>query len=314
MNYEIFKLRFQTGVHIGNGKLADAEATIMADTLFSALCNEAVMLYGDEGVQKLASYVIDNKLRITDAMPVFKDTYYIPKPMVRVDAEKTGDSVLKKEFKKLDYIRLESLGSYLNGTMDPIAERKAIEENKGFGKAEVRTMSSVIDEMNANPFPIGVFRYGEGWGLYFIMAYTEQSIRDFAEELLMSLELSGIGGKRSAGLGKFTLDYAKMPDTLHKKLDTGNPNANHMALSVSMADESELEESLQEAQYSIIKRSGFVASYTYADSFRRKQDYFMFRAGSTFKNTFSGVLQDVSAGGNHKVYRYGKPLFLEVKI
>ena len=38
MNYEIFKLRFQTGVHIGRGKLSDVGNIIMADTLFSVLC------------------------------------------------------------------------------------------------------------------------------------------------------------------------------------------------------------------------------------------------------------------------------------
>ena len=309
MKYEIFKLRFHTGVHIGGGRLHDSEAVIMADTLFSALCQEAVLLYGQDGIQKLVHGVERNELLLTDAMPVYQDTYYIPKPMLRIENENSGDSKQKKEFKNLEYIRFESLCSYLNGTLDPVAEKRTMET---FGKTEIRTMSSVADGRDAKPFPVGVFQYGEGWGLYFILAYAEEELRDLVEELLMSLELSGIGGKRSAGLGKFTLDYAKMPEALLHRLDTRQEGAYHMALSVSMADAAELEDALQDAQYRIIRRSGFVASYSYAESFRRKQDFFMFRAGSTFKNPFSGTLQDVSSGGSHAVYRYGKPLFLEV--
>lgn len=121
-------------------------------------------------------------------------------------------------------------------------------------------------------------------------------------------------GSEAPGLGKFTLGYAKMPELFLSRLHTGHRNTYQMALSVSMASESELETALEDAQYSIIRRSGFVASYTNAEGFRRKKDLYMFRAGSTFKHPFSGILQDVSSGGSHAVYRYGKPLFLEVAL
>lgn len=311
MNYEIFKLNFCTAVHLGNGKLSDAESVILADTLFSALCQEAAALYGNEGVQRIAKYAEQNELLLTDAMPFYQNTFYIPKPMVRIEIEQSGDSSQKKEFKKLSYIRLERLDSYLSGTLNPAEERESMRD---FGKTEIRTMASVTEGADTKPFPVGVFRYGDDWGLYFILAYAEKAIRDFVEELLMSLELSGIGGKRSAGLGKFTLGYAKMPELFLSRLHTGHRNTYQMALSVSMASESELETALEDAQYSIIRRSGFVASYTYAEGFRRKKDLYMFRAGSTFKHPFSGILQDVSSGGSHAVYRYGKPLFLEVAL
>ena len=42
MKYIIYKLKFSTGVHFGNGTLDDTEYTFCADTLFSALCIEAV--------------------------------------------------------------------------------------------------------------------------------------------------------------------------------------------------------------------------------------------------------------------------------
>ncbi len=310
MNYEIFKLRFDTGVHLGRGKLSDADATIMADTLFSALCQEALMLCGEDGIKKLVELTRQGELLLTDAMPVYRNDYYIPKPMLRIESEKTGDSRQKKEFKKLKYIRLTSLPDYLGGTLDPEEERKSMEN---FGRAEIRTMASVAEGEDTKPFPVGVFKYGDGWGLYFILAYGQKETKNFAEELLMSLELSGIGGKRSAGLGKFTLENAKIPEAFAAKLNTGSEKAYHMSLSVSMAEDAELDHVLNGASYSMVKRSGFVASYTYAESFRRKEDFYMFGAGSTFRYPFSGTLRDVSSGGSHPVYRYGKPLFLEVK-
>ena len=283
----------------------------MADTLFSALCQEALMLYGEEGIQKLTELVRHGELLLTDAMPVHHNTYYIPKPMLRIEGERTGDSSQKKAFKKLKYIRLTSLPDYLSGTLNPEEEGKSMEK---FGKAEIRTMASVTEGKDTKPFPVGVFKYGDGWGLYFILAYGQKETKNFAEELLMSLELSGIGGKRSAGLGKFTLENAKMPEEFVAKLNTGKENAHHVTLSVSMAEDAELETALRGAGYSMVKRSGFVASYTYEESFRRKEDFYMFGAGSTFRHPFGGTLRDVSSGGSHPVYRYGKPLFLEVEI
>ena len=45
---------------------------------------------------------------------------------------------------------------------------------------------------------------------------------------------------------------------------------------------------------------------------RRKRDFHVFAAGSCFANQFLGDIFDVSTGGAHPVYRYAKPLFMEV--
>ena len=42
MNYTIFKMRFKAAVHICDKSLTDSEMTIHADTVFSALCHEAL--------------------------------------------------------------------------------------------------------------------------------------------------------------------------------------------------------------------------------------------------------------------------------
>lgn len=309
MNYKVFELQFNTGVHIGNGKLTDSESAIMADTIFSALCQEAAALYGEDGIRRLASYVEADQLRLSDAMPVHGEEYYIPRPMMRIDSGQTGDSRQKKAFKKLDYIRAGSLKAYLDGALDANRELEILRQ---MGSDRIQTMACIDEGKTAVPYPVGVFYFGKGWGLYIILAYTDDDVLRFAEELMESLEWSGIGGKRSAGLGKFSLYPGRLPDSFLSGLKTRAEAGQYMTLSVSMAAEDELKEAVASAQYSVIRRSGFVASAEYADTLVRKKDFYMFRAGATFGKTFGGVLQDVSSGGNHPVYRYGKPLFLEV--
>ena len=66
MNYFLFKLRFETAVHFGPSdaalSLAASEEHVRADTLFSALCQTALCLYGPEGVEELCGQVQEGKL------------------------------------------------------------------------------------------------------------------------------------------------------------------------------------------------------------------------------------------------------------
>ena len=60
----------------------------------------------------------DNQLRISDAMPYIGDTMYLPKPMIRIEGT-DKDSALKKEFKKLAYIPVQYMETYLSGNAEP---------------------------------------------------------------------------------------------------------------------------------------------------------------------------------------------------
>ena len=70
---------------------------------------------------------------------------------------------------------------------------------------------------------------------------------------------------------------------------------------------------MQDANYSVIKRSGFVASEQYADEHLRKHDLYVFSAGSCFLQKFNGDIFDVSSKGKHLVYRYAVPMFMGVE-
>lgn len=145
-----------------------------------------------------------------------------------------------------------------------------------------------------------------------VVGFAKDDVRYLFEELMDSLSFSGIGGKRSSGLGKFSFLTTKMPQEFLKRLNgTGE---RWMTLSCSLPVKKEMVDVLDGASYILEKRSGFVASELYTKEQQRKRDLYVFAAGTCVKKRFHGDVYDVSDGGSHSVYRYAKPMFLEVGV
>ena len=75
--------------------------------------------------------------------------------------------------------------------------------------------------------------------------------------------------------------------------------------------EEELENVLKDARYRVIKKSGFAASTQYAKD-QRKRDLYVLAAGACVTQMYEGDVYDVGTGEAHPVYRYAKPIFMEV--
>lgn len=312
MEYAVYRFHFTAGVHFGNGALWDSRVSLPADTLFSALCQEAADLQGPDGPKELADMVRCGALRLSDLQPFIGDELYFPKPLRPVAREEDGDSIIKKNFKKLHWIPSSQFSTYLNGHLNPL---EALETLGGLGSFSIRTIISSrapekVDTGDALPYSVGVYQFAQGSGLYLMAVFNSSAARRKVEVLLDALSYSGLGGKRSAGLGRFTLESQPVPQAIAKRLNDNSFSA--MTLSVAMAQPEELEQVLKGAQYLLVKRSGFVASTKYAQEPQRKRDFYVFCAGSCFQTKFSGGVFDVSNGENHPVYRYAAPLWLEV--
>ena len=63
MRYTIYKLSFPNGIHIGTGNLSSTEKVIHSDTLFSAMCIEALNMGGEEELNRFVQMAKDNQLR-----------------------------------------------------------------------------------------------------------------------------------------------------------------------------------------------------------------------------------------------------------
>lgn len=309
MNYKVYKLTFQGAVHFGRQNLEDGEYTCCADTIFSALCQEASQI-GIDVLQEFYQYAKNGTLILSDAFPYMGNTLFLPKPMKHIESEDTkGNSTIKKAYKKLKYIPMELIESYLSGKYDILNPPAADIHQLGY--FDMKTAASIRGEEQTTPYRIGTYYYNKGNGLYLIAGIQEAKASALLEELLEHLSFSGIGGKRASGFGRFALYSGKLPSNFCKRLE--NTGTRYMSLSVSLPKENELVSALDGAEYLLCKRSGFVASEQYAPKQTRKRDLYVMKAGSCFSSRFQGDIYDVSQQeGAHPVYRYAKPMFMEV--
>lgn len=310
MEYSIYKFEFYTGVHFGTGTLNESAYTFKADQLFSALYIEAIKL-GVE--QEFFEAVNGDRVVFSDGLPYIGQQYLVPKPMIYIEAKNAGDSKEKKAYKKLKYLPAERLEEFLRGEMDLQSDPM-----RDFGYAAQQTMASVRGEEDTVPYRVGMYYYPPGCGVYVIVRYAEEQSMLLMEQLLESLSYVGIGGKKSAGLGKFLLKKGKMSDVLLKRLEMQGDC--QMLLSGALPSDDELETVLEQASYLLEKRSGFVAPSIFDSTniksaeaeWQKKKDLYVFAAGSCFARRFQGDIYDVSKKSDHPVFRYAKGLFLGV--
>lgn len=198
-------------------------------------------------------------------MPYIGNNLFIPKPIISMNVNRESDSKLKKKFKKLKYILIENMTEYLNGNFNPKDTIKMFDD---FGKSDIRTSVSVNEITDNKPFNIGIYSFKDGNGLYFIATYKNKDILDYLDILIESLSFSGIGGKRSSGLGKFEYTYEDISDETKKRLE--NNFDTYMSLSVSMAKE--------DVKYELIKRNGFISSENYSNTYMKKMIFTVLKA------------------------------------
>lgn len=103
MQFYKYKLKFVYPIHIRNGKLYTSDITINADTIFSPMCIQLCKMYGKKSISDFVKHVRDNKLVISDAMPYYKDDYYIRKPIlpsfcenITNEMEEKPEKIIKK--------------------------------------------------------------------------------------------------------------------------------------------------------------------------------------------------------------------------
>lgn len=306
MEYHVYKLFFPNGVHFGQTNLESASMTFQADRLFSALCIEALTM-GEDVLQKLVSLAEAGRILFSDAFPYQGEECFLPKPLLRIEgAASDEDAKERKKFKKLEYLPMRLFSRYLDGKCT-IGELTA----QPFGDCAMKTSVYLQPGEEAEPYRIGVFSFREDCGLYFLVGYEKKEDLQFLEELLEMLSLSGIGGRRSSGMGRFEHHYGRLPKEILACLQ--GDHGLYMSLSVALPQDVEMEKSLEGARYLLTKRSGFVASGDYAEEFRRKRDTYAFSAGSCFYHKFRGQIRDVSNHGRHPVYRYLKPIFMGIE-
>lgn len=300
MNYTILKFKFSAPVHFGRGGLDKTDYVIHADTLFSALCIEAVK---QGKLNSLINSVQGGHLKFSDALPYIGNDYYIPSPLCASDSRLSLKD--RKAYERLAYIPVSRWKDFMNGTMN------AQEELNRFyvlGRTCLREKVSMRN-LEINPFAIDTFTFSEKAGLYICYGYDTEDDSYLMSDLLESLSYQGIGGKKSSGYGRFELMMSKgCPEITDNAGEDGDML---LSLSSCLPAEEELDSALKGAYTRLIKRSGFSGGS--GTQPRKKNDAYLLSAGSCFAAPFKGCLLNVAPKGfSHPVYCYAVPFFWRV--
>jgi CRISPR-associated protein Csm4 len=313
MEYSLYRLNFTTGLHIGKdtggSSLDDGEMAIHADTIFAALCCEAAR---DDRLAQIVQYFTDGTLTISDALPYSGEEYYLPKPVLFLGSnQREGNPRLKKDLKSLPYIPLSRFQQYLQNLNNP--EINIDELRCDFGQLTTSTRVAIKGHTPPLPYHVASWKFAPGCGLYIIVRYKEEGALAVFSSLLSNLGLSGIGGKRSSGWGKFETCQCTVPKEL-MELIADHQGEYQMLLGTGLPLDAELDEILQHGWYTIIRRGGFVNSENYAAGQMKKRTIYMLGPGSCLRKRFQGGMFDLSDNGAHPVYRNGNTLFVGVNL
>ncbi len=324
MIYLLYKLKFPNGIHVGaNSSLELTSTTVSSDVFYSAFYAEYVRIFG-ENDRELLQLTENDEFKVSDLLP-FKEmktetVFYVPKPFVNdIERKQNNDEneqvVDRKKVKKLSYIPASRLKEYFE-FLETGKNFPQIDDD--FGEKELHTKNKVsrIGE-DTELYNVEVFRFNKDSGLYFIVQLPEKWQEKF-ENVLESLSLTGIGGKKSAGYGQFIRElkienYKADAIFSHTNLKKISTSGKYLLLSSYLPQKDEIEKiKNKENGYQLIKRSGFVNSPKYSENPQKRKQVYMISSGAVLNFKPAGRLADLKLHGNHSIYRMGKPIVIGV--
>ncbi len=320
MNYCLYKLHFTTPLHCGRGDgavaLTNTAMTLRADTLFSALCNEAALQIGENAVDELAAQCAEGKLLFSDTFPFHQEVLYLPVPLLPLDENAEFDIKNRKAIKAVHW--LPACDEYFHRFADYIKsgtmfDCESLTKSFAVFRTDVKACIS-REQQDTVPFEVGCCEFKAACGLYGIIGYESQEDADTVLKLLKSIGVSGIGGQVSRGFGKFTLQTldAENPYASFVKESIGQQKNSYMLLTSSLPKPEEMASALEDAYYNLIRRGGLSWS-PYADTLKKQTQYYLV-SGSMLKHTFDGDVFIVGKNERHDIYRYARPIFLGVDL
>ena len=329
MGYYIFRLKFDTAVHFGatehGGKLERNTEEFGADSLFSALLCELSLQGMDERIPSIVEEAKRGALLLSDLFPweanEQKISYYLPKPKFYTkDAQETVTQEFskaaeimdkEKEYRGIKYICVDELEDYWRS-----CEYGKIYEMKRKWSGTVLFYDEKVDcrKKESAPYYVAGRRFLPNQGLYFFVKLPESLDVAIFSSLVESLGLSGIGGKKSSGFGKFHLAESPIEITgkhenvivqkLAQRLEASS--LFYVSLSMMSPEQKDLSK-LRKGCFALKKRSGFSGN-------QKRRDIYMILAGSVFQDKIGGRVLCVGKREGHDIWRYGKGFYLGVDV
>ncbi len=330
MSYFLYQLSFDGPVHFGDtslgGGLEKAGWAYTSDTLFSSICNELAGQGEYKLLDDFVNLILAGKILLSDLFPYQlidgdEPELFLPVPYIYLEnnrkhvsltlEEAKALSARRKKSKKQPYCRVSELQPYLDSLRAGMQyEPAAVME---LGNEFITTKVNCRGE---NPLPYFVKGnvFQPRAGLYLI-AKLPDDFSEVFQNILCSLGLSGIGGKRSSGFGRFHLldDGLVLDDAYDWYVDTEElyPRLlgryqSYMCISSVLPATDELE-AVKDGMYKLRKSSGF------SEGIKRDSVY-MLEAGSCFDRRLQGQLVNLGEQAGHPVWRYGRGLYTGLDI
>lgn len=328
MIYSIFTLKFLAPVHFGDaaqgGLLDKISLGCSADTLFSALCNEAAVI--DEHLAaQLIEKVAAGKLAFSSLFPYWQDEketrFYLPKPLLHTEEKiqeaksypeiKQLTTKMKKQ-KKTVYVRASQMRTLLQAAK----HGRLVEMDEPEFAVPLIAGKVNLRESEPLPYYVGSYVFNERAGLYLICRAEEETEIEFLEKLLQRLGYSGIGGKRSSGYGKFEVVKNKRgvfaDDSALALMLYDNISEQQMCIAPICPQKQDVE-IVKSGYYKLLKRGGFAYSHVLRDNVKCNSVYMLAEGSCLSKRLKGKLVEQVIEGLPHKLYRNGMGMFVGLK-
>lgn len=334
---KIVRLHFRSALHLGMdvpGIGIEASRRVAhSDTLFSCLINSYAELHSGDAsaVEKLLEpfRAGEPPFRMSSAFPFqmrseYDVEYYLPKPIVAppIFYDSAEGQWAKQEYSKLVrntmLVGMDTFHNWLQGAAELL---DALEEQDidSFCAREVRPQHARDRLTDAtNIYHTGLVHFTGSSGLYFIIELNNKALLDWNafEVMLRHAGLNGLGGRRSIGNGVFNVTDDTIMDLDQDWKDLFDlpvqDGDGFINLSLYLPEKFDI---LKPIAYQLVPRRGWCYSSVTPIQMKRKA-VMMFSEGSVFRNEPNGTLADVTPCGftAHKLYRYGIPISLPIKI
>jgi CRISPR-associated protein Csm4 len=281
-----------------------------SDTIFGGICWGLAILYSENLLVEVLQNFRDKKppFLISSAFPWKKDTYFLPKPIMRnIDPGNSPEEVKKaKGLKKIQYLSYDTFNSLINGNSFEkiylnLKEQDYLEKVK-FTDIPHNTINRLSDNSE------NIFYSQEGFvkdgGIYFFIKIFDDTLEKKLTGVINWLSERGIGGDSSTGKGHFTAEFIE--EELIKEPKNPGRAINLSLLYLNREDKALMKSEKEKCSYEPVKRKGRVESAYSPSTDIWKRTVLMLKEGSLLpvKEGFYGenvIVKELP----YKVWHYG---------
>jgi len=321
---EFISLKLQpiSPFHLGERGIGLEEISdiLHSDTLFGALAWAWEMLHGKDELDALLQLFINNNppFIISSGYPFAENVYFFPTPLsphyretnkklrkTRFVSQRIFERIINEELIE------DSPGLYKGNAYIDASEAHSLESLKSvlWAKKEPPQVALDRETSSSEIYHVGEVAFSKDCGLYFLVDLRDETFGNKLEAAVRLLGDEGIGGERSSGRGRFTLQRGSL------RIRTPESKTS-VTLSLYHPRKDEVAAGLMgRSYYTLTARRGWI--FSFATRSLRKKTIRMMEEGSVIPaGDLRGSLVDVTPKEMkaHRVYANGLAFQVPMRV